>query len=162
LPRKRRLTAGSDRRKLSEARVVSSLESLSQGMIPRLAELETELMAKYEIAWASERTEAALHHMSELFGEDARVSLVRADGLIRGFAVVVRFQDAWYALRAGFDYAFQQRLPLYFEVMYYRLAEEAEKAGVTSIHYGLGSEEAKRSRGCSATLQYSFIRPLNS
>ncbi|MFC7760326.1 GNAT family N-acetyltransferase [Catellatospora bangladeshensis] len=76
-------------------------------------------------------------------------------GEVRGFALILRHHDTWYARQTGYDYAYQQRTgaPLYFELLYYRLVEEAAAAGVRAIHYGLGSADTKRSRGCTSSEQ---------
>ncbi|WP_405936845.1 GNAT family N-acetyltransferase [Streptomyces sp. NBC_00726] len=160
LPGKRRRRAQADRRQLSAAGITSSLAPLDRADIPRLAVLEAELMAKYGLDWAPANTEAALHGIADLMGEDALVSRVTGDGEIRGYAVLLRHRDQWYSRQTGFDYAYQGRLPLYFEALYYRPALEAPAHGVTGIHYGLGSEEAKRSRGCLADTQFAYLLRL--
>lgn len=160
LPGKRRRRAQADRRQLAEAGVSSSLAPLDVRDIPRLAVLETSLLGKYGLDWTPAHTEAALHGIAEVMGEDALVSRVTGDGEIRGYAVLLRFRDQWYSRQTGFDYDFQGRLPLYFEALYYRPVAEAPSHGVTGIHYGLGSEEAKRSRGCTAETQYAYILKL--
>jgi uncharacterized protein len=162
LPGKRRRRAQADRRQLAEAGVSSSLAPLDVRDIPRLAVLETALLAKYGLDWTPASTEAALHGIVEVLGEDALVSQVTGAGEIRGYAVLLRFRDQWYSRQTGFDYAYQGRLPLYFEALYYRPAEEAPGHGVTAIHFGLGSEEAKRSRGCTAETQYAYVLPLDT
>ncbi|MEU9852682.1 hypothetical protein [Streptomyces sp. NPDC047974] len=48
------------------------------------------------------------------------------------------------------------------QVLYYRLLEEAAAAGVTTLHYGLGSERAKRSRGCAVTEQRCHVLRLRT
>ncbi|GGV01254.1 hypothetical protein GCM10010495_10370 [Kitasatospora herbaricolor] len=154
--RRRRILA--ERRAVRAAGVEVRLEPLAAAPLPRLAELETRLLAKYGFAdWRPEQTELVLHSVLERFGDDAVVSLAVADGTVQGFGLQLRHGDQWYAHRAGFDYDFQGRLPLYYEVLYYHLVQQAPAHGVSVIHYGLGSEEAKRSRGCRATTQRCYV-----
>lgn len=157
---KRRRHVRVDRAQLASVGVESELVPLDPDTIPRLAQLETQLLGKYGLAWTPEATEATLRGMAAALGENLLVSQVRGDGEIRGFVVLLRFRDQWYSRQVGFDYAWQGRLPLYFETLFYRPAEEAAEHGVRGIQYGLGSEVAKRSRGCTASTQYAYLLPL--
>lgn len=158
LSSKRRRRVITDRHRVEEAGYRFELVPLREADVPRLAELETQLLHKYGIAWTPSSSEATLRSVRATFGDDAVTSLAVHDGIVRGFGLLLRHQDQWYARSTGFDYAFQKSLPLYFEVLYSRLAESAPAAGVTGVHYGLGSEAAKRSRGCDAVDQDSYVR----
>ncbi|PKT69321.1 GNAT family N-acetyltransferase [Streptomyces populi] len=156
--RRRRILT--ERRRIQEAGIELRIEPLSAGIVPRLGELEAQLMAKYGVAWTAGQTEQVLHEMLAAFGTDAQVVLAVGDGDVRGFATLLQFGNHWYARQGGFDYAYQDRLPLYFETVYYFPVEAAARRGIEAIHYGLGSEEAKLSRGCTAESQYSYLLPL--
>ncbi|MGW1022871.1 GNAT family N-acetyltransferase [Streptomyces sp. NPDC002577] len=163
-PRRRR-GVRDDRRRIAEAGVTLRLAPLSAELIPRLGELEAQLMAKYDVAWTAAQTEQVLRETLDTFGANARTVLAEADGEIRGFCTLLSFRGHWYARQGGFDYAYQQhahrqKLPLYFETVYYFPVEAAARLGIEAIHYGLGSEEAKRSRGCTAETQYAYLLPL--
>ncbi|MEU6440356.1 GNAT family N-acetyltransferase [Streptomyces sp. NPDC047046] len=158
---KRRRTLPVERRKIRAAGVTLRVEPLSASWIPRLGELEAQLMAKYGVTWQAAQTEQVLHEMLGTFGEDAQIVLAEGDGDIRGFATLLRHRDHWFARQSGFDYAYQGNLPLYFETVYYYPVEVAERFGIKAIHYGLGTEEAKRSRGCVAETQYAYLLPLD-
>ncbi|MEV6394800.1 GNAT family N-acetyltransferase [Streptomyces sp. NPDC051907] len=160
LSAKRRRRVRTERRKIAEAGVEMRLEPLRPELIPRLGLLEEQLMAKYGIAWKAAQTEEVLRETAANFGDDALVTLAVGDGEIRGFGTLLRFRDHWYARQAGFDYAYQQRLALYFETLYYFPVDKAAEHGVTAIHYGLGSEEAKLSRGCAAEDQFAYVLRL--
>ncbi|MFF9036886.1 GNAT family N-acetyltransferase [Streptomyces sp. NPDC014892] len=157
--RRRRILT--ERRRVREAGIELRIEPLSADLVPRLGALEAQLMAKYGHTWTAGQTEQVLHEMIAAFGADAQVALAVGDGDIRGFGTLLRFGTHWYARQAGFDYAYQDRLPLYFETLYYFPVEAAARLGIEAIHYGLGSEEAKLSRGCTAETQYSYLLPLN-
>ncbi|MFF1718354.1 GNAT family N-acetyltransferase [Streptomyces sviceus] len=153
----------SERRRIGEAGVRMRIEPLRAELFPRLGELEHQLMRKYGVAWSPEQTAEVLGEMLVEFGEGVRVVQAEADGELRGFATILQFRGHWYARQSGFDYAYQDRLgklPLYFETVYYFPVEEAARLGVSTIHYGLGSESAKLSRGCTAEPQYSYLLPV--
>ncbi|WP_405805377.1 GNAT family N-acetyltransferase [Streptomyces sp. NBC_00210] len=152
-----------ERRRISEAGIRMRIELLRAELIPRLGELEYQLMEKYGVAWSPEQTGQVLGEMLAEFGEDVRVVLAEGDGEVRGFATILQFRGHWYARQSGFDYAYQDKLgklPLYFETVYYFPVEEAARLGISTIHYGLGSEGAKLSRGCTAEPQYSYLLPV--
>ncbi|WP_369173050.1 GNAT family N-acetyltransferase [Streptomyces sp. R28] len=155
LPRKRRVSVAAERRRIRESDVRVNAESLDTADLPRLAELESGLLAKYSIDIRPDQLLPLMHQTRECFGDDAFAMVAHAEGEVRGFGLILRHGDQWYARQTGYDYAYQERtgLPLYFEVLYYRLLEEAADAGVRALHYGLGSVQAKRSRGCTATEQ---------
>lgn len=159
--RRRRMRA--ERRALDAAGVEHVLGPLADFPLPRLAELEAELFAKYGLGhWKPAQSQEVLERTLSVFGADAFVSATVADGEVRGFGLLTARGSCWYALRAGFDYAFQEpaKLPLYYETLYYRVIEHAAANGIRTVHYGLGSEDAKRSRGCTATTQHSYVLPL--
>lgn len=162
LPRKRRVSIGAERRKLRGADTSVTVESLDSADLARFAELEAELLRKYGIDWRFDQSLPQLRQVRDCFGDDAFAIVARGDGQIRGFGLILRHNGHWYARQTGYDYAYQRKsgLPLYFELIYYRLVEEAAAAGVTTIHYGLGSEETKRSRGCAATDQRCHLLQL--
>ena len=162
LSAKRRKRVLAERRQLAAAGVEIRVQPLEPALLMRFAELETQLLEKYGIAWTPERTVRALSELHAVLGEDAVASVAVGEGKVRGFSVLLRFRDQWYARHTGFDYRWQDRLPLYFEVCYYRVVEAAAEAGIKGVHYGIGSEEAKRSRGCSATTQRCFVRRMTT
>ncbi|MGC4864783.1 GNAT family N-acetyltransferase [Micromonospora sp. DT53] len=159
LPRKRRVSIGAERRRIREAGVRVSVESLDGADLPRFAELESELLAKYDIDLRPDQLLPILHQVRDCFGDDAFAVVAQAEGAVRGFALILRHGDSWYARQTGYDYAYQRRsgAPIYFEILYYRLIEEAAMAGVRNLYYGLGSVDTKRSRGCVATEQRGHL-----
>lgn len=162
LPRKRRASIAAERRKLRDEGCRISLEPFDGADLVRFAELEAELMRKYGIEWRDDQSLPTYAQVRDRFGDDAFALVARADGRIRGFGLILRHNNHWYARQSGFDYAYQRRkrLPLYFELLYYRLVEEAAAAGVTTVYYGHGSEDTKRSRGCVATDQFCYVLRL--
>ncbi|MEE6258680.1 GNAT family N-acetyltransferase [Plantactinospora sonchi] len=162
LPRKRRVSVAAERRRIRSAGVVLTTRPLADVDLAVLARLEVALLRKHGIDWDPDRGAAILAAVAESFGQHAFVVQAYADGGLRGFVLVLAHADQWYCRQAGFDYPYQRRtrLPLYFELLFYHLVAEAAGAGVTTIHYGLGSTEAKRSRGCHVTDQRCWLRTL--
>jgi uncharacterized protein len=165
--RRRRVRA--ERRRLRDAGIEMRLEPLEPAIVDRLADLETQLFAKYGMtAWQPRLSAELLHQVRTVLGERAVVSVARAGGKIRGFGLLLRFGDQWFVHRTGFDYEFQAEyqpesrsgLPLYNEVNYHYPLEYTERFGIRDIHYGIGSTEAKLLRGCQSTRQFSYLRPL--
>ncbi|MGE7388632.1 GNAT family N-acetyltransferase [Streptomyces sp. NPDC004126] len=162
LPRKRRVSIAAERRRVRESQARIAVEPLATVDLPRCAELESALLAKYGIDIRPDQVLAQIRQVRDCFGDDAFAITAHGDGEVRGYGLILRHGDHWYARQTGYDYAYQERsgLPLYFEVLYYRLLEEAAAAGATTLHYGLGSEQAKRSRGCTATEQRCHVLRL--
>lgn len=160
--RARRVLA--DRRRVAAAGVEVRLEPLSAAELPRLAELEAELFAKHgSPGWQPAQSEEIMRSIHRVLGDAVVLSVARADGRIRGFGLLLRSGPVWTAHRAGFDYGFQAghgRLPLYNEVLYHLPIAAAPEHGVTAIHYGIGSTEAKLLRGCLATDQHAYVLRL--
>ncbi|MFJ8765693.1 GNAT family N-acetyltransferase [Streptomyces clavifer] len=156
----RRRRIGAERRAVRDAGVRITSAPLDPAEIPRFAELEAALLGKYGMnAWTPARSVTVLERALGACGPDALAATARLDGEIIGFALIVVHGDRWFAHRAGFDYAAQRGLPLYFDLLFYHLVETAARAGATVIHYGTGSGAAKASRGCLGSGQYAYLRP---
>ncbi|MER5950168.1 GNAT family N-acetyltransferase [Streptomyces sp. NPDC001904] len=163
LTSKRRISVATERRRIRESDVRVRLSSLAETDLARCADLESGLLAKYGIDIGPDTVLAQIRQVRDCFGEDAFAVVAEAEGAIRGYGLILRHGDHWYVRQTGYDYAYQERtkLPLYFEILYYKLIEEAAAAGVETLHYGLGSERAKRSRGCTALRQQCHVLRLN-
>ncbi|MDI1463739.1 GNAT family N-acetyltransferase [Catellatospora sp. KI3] len=163
LTSRRRSSVAAERRRVAAAGV--RIERTTVAGLPDLAaaaRLEVGLLDRYGIEWPVERAVSILSVVGEQFGGDAVVLAAYAGSALVGFTLVLAYGDQWYARQAGFDYSFQRthRAPLYFELCYYRMLELAAEAGVRTIHYGLGSEDAKMWRGCVSTEQRCWVGPV--
>ena len=154
-----------ERRALAEAKVEVHLEPLTKALAPRLGELDCNLLRKYGNPASPEHSAGLLSWISEVMGDDAMVSVARQDGAIIGFGMVLRSrargEEQWFGHRAGFDYEAQGKLPLYYDVLYYRVLEAAAREGVSVLHAGIGSIEAKLARGCLASEEHAFLLRLD-
>ncbi|MEX0172094.1 GNAT family N-acetyltransferase [Streptomyces sp. LMG1-1-1.1] len=161
LPARRSRRVRSERRHIEASDLRITLAPLDPADVPRLALLETELFAKYGMSsWDPKRSEAVLTAAAERLGDRALVSRAVLHGDVVGFALVLSHGDTWFAHRAGFDYGAVGKLPLYYELLYYTLADHAPRHGVRTVHYGIGSTDAKVSRGCSLSAQYLYVKEI--
>nr|AAK56494.1 unknown [Streptomyces clavuligerus] len=153
-----------ERRALDAAGIEVRIEPLTQEIVPRLGELDCNLLRKYGNPASPEHSAGLLSWIAQVMGDDVMVSVARKDGVIIGFGMVLRSRargrEEWFGHRAGFDYEAQGRLPLYYDVLYYRVLEAAAREGVTVLHAGIGSVEAKLARGCLASQEHSFLLRL--
>ncbi|MGK5642075.1 GNAT family N-acetyltransferase [Streptomyces sp. URMC 126] len=153
-----------ERRALAEAGIETRIERVTPELVPRLGELDCNLLRKYGNPASPEHSAALIGWIGEVMGDDVMVSVARKDGVPIGFGMVLRSRalgrEEWFGHRAGFDYEAQGRLPLYYDVLYYRVLEAAAAQGVPVLHAGIGSVEAKLARGCHAAREHSFILRL--
>lgn len=160
--KKKRWKIRDERRRVSSAGFRSETLLLADADLGRLGDLETQLLRKYGHDWAPEHSVSTFERVAAVFGDDASVSVVARGGEVAGFVILLRLGSRWSARQVGFDYEAQGDLPLYFETLFYGPVESAELHGVDRIDYGLGSEEAKVSRGCVATTQRTWVKALSS
>ncbi|MBF9336460.1 GNAT family N-acetyltransferase [Microbacterium lacticum] len=158
-PSRRRSKIRNDRKMVANSGLRVRVADLTDGTLRRAAELENMLFGKYGIEnWSAERSFRGLEGARDNLNEPFMVIAETPSGEMIGFSLVAEFHDEWYAVRAGFDYDKQAGVPIYYEVVYYRLIELAGERGIKKIHYGMGSVEAKALRGCISTEQYGFLK----
>jgi CelD/BcsL family acetyltransferase involved in cellulose biosynthesis len=156
--KKKRWKIRDERRRITEAGFRSRVLRLSDVDLTRLGLLETELLQKYGHVWKPEFSVETFERIVSVFGDDAMVSVVERDSEIAGFVILLRRAGRWSARQVGFDYEMQGHLPLYFETLFYGPIEAAPSLGIQRIDFGLGSEEAKVSRGCFAETQRTWVK----
>ncbi|MFE9911039.1 peptidogalycan biosysnthesis protein [Streptomyces clavifer] len=153
-----------ERRALDEAGVEVHVEPLTRALAPRLGELDANLLLKYGNPASAEGSAGMIGRIADVMGDDVLVSVARQHGSIIGFGMVLRSKargdEQWFGHRAGFDYEAQGKLPLYYDVLYYRVLDAAAKEGATVLHAGIGSIKAKLARGCRSSEQRSYLLRL--
>lgn len=161
LSQSRRRGIRRDRREVRQAGFVLDLVPLADCDLDRLAALDHSLLRKHG------NDEATLEHSRAVFeglttGPDTVVTMASRDSVVAGFGVMVRHEAGgsvqWFGNRSGFDYEMQGEVPLYFEVLFYSPYEWAVEQGVDAIHVGMGSTDAKVSRGAIAHPQSCWVR----
>jgi hypothetical protein len=148
------------RRQLAEAGVELGVQPLAAADLDRLGELEAALLLKYGNPATPAASTKLLRLIADRLAERALVSYGRLDGQVIAFGLVLCNGTHWFGHRAGFDYAKQGDLPLYEEVLYYRVMDEAAPLGVEVLHAGIGSAEVKKSLHCESATEYSFLKLL--
>lgn len=160
--KKKRWKVRDERRRVSTAGFTSRVTALSAANLQGLAGLETQLLRKYGHDWRPEYSVTALERLVATFGADAMVSTVERGPETAGFVALLRKGDRWSARQVGFDYELQGDLPLYFETLFYAPVDAASAHGIRRIDFGLGSEEAKVSRGCTAETQQTWVKTVGA
>ncbi|MFF3941730.1 GNAT family N-acetyltransferase [Streptomyces phaeofaciens] len=84
-----------------------------------------------------------------------------AQGTPIGTLAFLQWRDEFYVREIGFDYDRLDGLPLYFEISFYRMIEEALARGVRLIDYTIEQEATKRSRGCRQSMKYAYVKCLD-
>jgi hypothetical protein len=156
--KKRRWSIRKEIRQLAEAGVSYRVRPLDEDTIAQITPLEIALEARYGVD--DDIESAARNHrvVSRHLGDQIRTMAAEADGRVRGFLNFVHWRDDITIRQAGFDYAFQGSLPLYFGVLFYAMVPFAMEVGARHIHYSVESETAKRSRGCRTVQQLGFAK----
>jgi uncharacterized protein len=152
-----------ERRKIAAAGVQIGCEELTSDLSRQMLPLEAQLYAKYGHHVYPEEMARILHNsVIKKYGGSAPVITARAAGILRGYAAFIQVNKALYSRDTGYDYTWPERLPLYFEVLFYSAIELAMKSGVREIHYSYGSEDTKVSRGCDLRPRLGYLKALDN
>jgi uncharacterized protein len=157
----RRRRIESERRRLAAAGITFHDRAVEDPLIPELAALEVQHEARYGVEDTVEQASRAYRLVNEAMGGSVRALTAEAGGRVRAFVVVVPWHDELFLRQAGFDYAFQGRLPLYFGLVFYHVIEYAIAHGIRTVYYSIESERAKASRGCRLVPQIAYVRALD-
>src|SRR5260370_2216847 len=150
-----------ERNKIARAGVEIGLEKLTRDLSEETLPLEAQLYHKYGHETHPTEMARVLHHaVIEEYGKAAQVITARSDGALRAFAAFIQVNNTLYSRDAGFDYTWQRKLPLYFEVCFYRAIELAIRSGARQIYYSYAAEETKVSRGCDLHPGLTYVTAL--
>ena len=162
LSKNRRRNVTKDRNKIARSGVQVRVEKLDRDLSEEMLPLEAELYHKYGHEQHPTEMARILHRaVIEQYGDAAQVITARADGALRAYAAWIQVNETLYSRDAGFDYAWQQKLPLYFEVVFYGAIELAIKSGARQIYYSYAAEETKLSRGCDLHPRRTYVKALD-
>jgi hypothetical protein len=162
LSKGRRDNLRSERKKIARAGVEIAVEPLSAQLSEQMLPLEAQLYHKYGHETHPTEMARILHHaVIDAFGGDAPVITARAGGVLRGYAAFIRAGATLYSRDVGFDYTWEERLPLYFDLLFYRAVELAERLGASEINYSYASEQTKVSHGCELLPRVGYVKPLD-
>ncbi|WP_329563524.1 GNAT family N-acetyltransferase [Streptomyces uncialis] len=160
-PKRRRDKIKHEIRVMSEAGVAFSVRHLQEDEKP-LIDLRCALVEKYRGKSDSERERGWFDKVQRSFpGEDIFVVTAEADGHTLGFTLFVRTADRLTALLTGTDYHHPRADYVYFGTSFYAAIPLAVEVGTRVIEYGMGSEQAKQSRGCLLSPLRWAVRDLS-
>lgn len=159
----RRRSLANERNKLARAGLRIGVEVLTRELSEQMLPLEAQLYKKHgHQAHPTEMARTLHHDVIDQYGDAALVITARAGGVLRGYHAVIQTGETFYSREAGFDYAWQQRLPIYYEVVFYRTIELAEERGVRLIYYSYSADETKASRGCELLPRDTYVKALDT
>ena len=158
LSRKRRETVNADLRDLRLGGVTYQDVPLADAPAGALVALMGNLSAKYGAGFQAQSTRQQLDVIGRHFGPDATAVLALVGGQLCGSVVTLRWRDSLSLKFTGFDYQVKGTVPVYFGLLFYHLIEYAQANSVTRIFYSTGSGPTKRSRGCTLTGQYAYLK----
>lgn len=157
LSRNRRTSVRRERREIKERGIVITERGLTDDE-PELLRLRCNLIAKYGGSPDPEREAFSLRYLHDHFGSDFLVIEARKEDRLLGFSTFIADESEWTVLMTGTDYEDPDASFTYFETMFYRPAELAPSIGIRNIGYGIGTIDAKRSRGCVTNTLYAAVR----
>src|SRR6266571_2546940 len=143
---------------MSISYAVFCLKKKIEEMLP----LEAQLFGKYgHESYPADTMRRQQRLVLSRFGRSIQVMTARAAGALRGYTAFIRMNHTLYSRDGGFDYAWQGRLPLYFELLFYSPIEFAMRSGIREINYSYGSEQTKASRGCDVARRVGYVKALD-
>ncbi|NLU80789.1 GNAT family N-acetyltransferase [Micromonospora sp. HNM0581] len=154
LPKNRRSSVRSELARLSDAGVRYRVAGLDEELAERLVPMGAATVERHQGTVDVDGIRARLLQLAQM---GSRVVLAEHDGVVRGFGVIIIWKGQMYARMVGFDYDFQQRLPLFFGVMYEQIRFAIEN-GIGVIEYATTAERAKAFRGARIIGQNGFIK----
>ncbi len=159
----RRRNVAWERNKIARAGVRIQVEPLTRELSEDMLPLEAQLYRKYGHETHPTEMARTLHHsVIDQYGGAAVVITARADGVLRGYAALIQVHQTLYSRDAGFDYAWQGRLPVYFEVVFYRAIELAEQLGCRQIYYSYAADETKAAHGCDLLPRDTYVKATDA
>jgi len=151
-----------ERRKIASSDVELGVEALTPDLIEEMLPLEAQLFGKYgHESYPADTMRRQQRLVLSRFGRSIQVMTARAAGALRGYTAFIRMNHTLYSRDGGFDYAWQGRLPLYFELLFYSPIEFAMRSGIREINYSYGSEQTKASRGCDVARRVGYVKALD-
>ena len=147
LSKNRRTSVRRERRAALDLGYRFELRQLGE-VIPRCAELLSATQQKYGRSAEPKVMGRYLHHVDEIFGDDALAFVATREGQIDSVAVALAEGPELYLRAAGTVVA--ENAFLYFNTAVYAPIEFASSRQITRIHLGIRSIAAKTSRGAVA------------
>jgi predicted N-acyltransferase len=100
-----------------------------------------------------------LERQARWLNDQSLVFLCFKSGRLIGFSLGYQWQDALYLRAVGLDYEFARQTSVYFNIAFYLPIRHAIECGLSGIHLGSGSYEAKVLRGARLEPLWSLVVP---
>lgn len=156
LGKKRRWQVRKERSAFAPLRAGVSEEELSGPLYGELAPLLAEVENKYGADHAVEHVGFYLRTVGRAMGEHGRALVLRRDGEVIAFVLVLADPAEWHVRAWGCRYdAVTGEFAEWANLVMYEVLERAAARGVPHVHLGTGSLDAKAFRG-------SRLEPLTS
>lgn len=158
---RRRRSVLAERRMLRREGYDCEFRAVDKGLVPQLARLEFETLARHGVTWSPEISSYLLGVTSEHFGENVVASFVRRGRTIVAFCVFVRHGRALWPRHVGVDRADRRSAEALSEAMFYQSIEGAYDSNCDVVNLGFGSDAYKRSHGTAASPHYSLTKQVS-
>lgn len=160
LSAKRRTTVRAERKAVHASGLRDRhVTHVTRELVDRMAFLRAKNRRKYGLPADLDAERERIARVVEVLGVE--VDLIVVDDGTGGpavcFTLFVRDHETWHGLYVGVDYDDPRSGGTYFEASFYAALDHAPARGVRQISYGMGSDEAKRLRGCVLVPLTSFL-----
>ncbi|MER6104660.1 GNAT family N-acetyltransferase [Streptomyces sp. NPDC001832] len=155
LPAKRRPRARREVRTFRESRRTVREVALPE-VVDCIAPLNSALMRKHGHDYGVARAAEVYGRQGRHLGDRSTLLLAEEGDSPVGFALRYRHQEMLYARVAGFDYDFANKAD-YFNLVFYHPIAEGTGRSTRAIHLGLGTFEAKLTRGAQPVPLYTVL-----
>jgi predicted N-acyltransferase len=157
LPKHRRSEVRRELRRMADAGI--ELRVREPGEVTEdLVRLRTELVRAYRGEADAEAERARLRALVEAVPSDRLpVFTAERDGEVLGFALFLTGPTDWHPIWTGAERRRPEARLTYFATAFYQPIAAALAAGARVIHYGMGSWQAKRARGCRLVPLDAFV-----
>ncbi|MFB9837244.1 GNAT family N-acetyltransferase [Actinoallomurus acaciae] len=141
-----RRNVGRERKAFAESSPELVRVPYDEDICPVIAPLLAKLQAKHgmprTVEWLTER----LRRQAVAMAGAGEVILLRRDGRLVAFVLMLGHRSGLYCISVGIDYELAARND-YFNITYYEPLNVALEKGATSMYVGMGTAEAKLRRG---------------
>jgi len=158
----RRISIRREITKLAEQQIVVGRERAHDGLVMEMADLTVKTKRRHGSPRTAEDIAESLRAFLRQCKDSYLLTTARCEGTLAAYALFLQWRDELYGRDVGVDYSVQEtrKVPLYFTTMFYEIARASPELGVKYVHYGVGSDDAKMSRGGTAIPQVGFFKPV--
>jgi uncharacterized protein len=144
----RRVAIRRERRRFAEAGLTVRVERGPAALRDEFVELQDSLLRRYGSAADRPQLLAGYQVLRRWLGDELVVFTAWQAETLVGFIAFLEHDGVLYARSTGFDHGRIADTFCYFNLLYYTPVDWAAARGITRIHYGFATYEAKLRRGC--------------